>query len=51
MRPDQILIAEMMRFKGNKKVECRLKYRVRKDNIYSNPFFDHLNQKLFRDSL
>ncbi len=51
MEPNQILISKMMRFRGDSKVECRLKYTAWKYTIYSNTFFDHLNQKQFQEPM
>ncbi len=51
LEPNQIMIAKLLRYKGDTIVECRLKYTVWKNTIYSNMFYEHLNIKEIQDVL
>ncbi|MEP6793925.1 MAG: hypothetical protein ABJB16_06345 [Saprospiraceae bacterium] len=51
LEPNYILIAKLTLYKGDTKVECRLKYKNWKTYTFSNTFYDHLPQKQFADPL
>lgn len=40
--PGNILIAKLIRYKGDELVECRLKYKYGKQVVYSNVFIDYI---------
>lgn len=43
LEENQIMIAKLMRYKGNYKIECRLKLKLWNNEVYSNIFFDHID--------
>ncbi len=51
IRPREVLIAKMLRYEGNFKTLCRLKFKMRKAVVYSNTFMDYINEKQLTDSL
>lgn len=51
LQDDQMLVAKLIRFGGDYRTECRLKY-LKKDRIfYSNAFIDYIDKRQLTDSL
>lgn len=51
LKPNNIIIAKLLRFKGEFKTECRLKYKREEIEIYSNIFTDYIDRAQILDSL
>ncbi|KAA9332751.1 hypothetical protein [Adhaeribacter soli] len=47
LEPGEIAIAKLIRYKGNFKTECRLKYSKWGRTLYSNSFTDYIDSKQF----
>lgn len=51
IEPGWILIAKLLRYKGDFKTQCRLKYEGFKRVVYSNVFNDYIDKRQLRDTL
>lgn len=48
---NEILVAKIIRFHGNKKRECRIRYSNINYIIYSNSYWDYVDEKQLTDSI
>ena len=51
LEPDQTIIAMLIRYKGDFKTTCRLKFSNWKGTIYSNTFTDYIDEKQLTESV
>ena len=42
IEPGQVLIAKRLRYQGDQRVECRLKFSKWRRTVYSNTFLDNV---------
>lgn len=45
LKPKQVLVAKMMRFTGNFKTECRLRFGTGENVVYSNTFVEYIDKR------
>jgi len=45
LEPGDIAVAKLLRYKGKFKTECRLKFNWRNATVYSNSFFDYIDER------
>lgn len=51
IEPGQMLVAKLLRYNGDYKAECRLKYSRGKSTVYSNTFTDYIDKRQLTDTL
>ncbi len=49
--PHQMIVAKLLRYKGDYFTECRLKCGRRGRYLYSNSFYDYIDKRQLTDTL